>query len=97
MTIDTIMTHMFEWKYIWWTILVSYVLISEVLYWIMCKFDDDKERLGWIHTKLVCFFIGGVVTCVLILFIPISIGSFIYITHNPMNVIKGIGIFLIGG
>jgi hypothetical protein len=89
---DLIMEAMFNWKYIWWVILFSYVLVSEVIYFFSCKYNTDET--GWFEMKFFSFGLGIMGTLLIICIVPLVIVLGHEIITNPTGCLKVIAIIV---
>ena len=98
MSIDTILEVIFDWKYVWWIILVCYIFVSEGLYFIMCKFnlgeDVDGGEMNWIGKKFMSFAFGIMITMLIGCIIILGIGLTVSIIDDPMGCLKIAGIII---
>lgn len=99
MNVDAVAEVMFNWEYIHWVLLTLWVLISEILYFIICKFKlrefDDGEQFQWLRTKIFSFVYGIIITTILILVSILGIAIVSSMANNPIGFIKGLGITII--
>jgi len=93
---ETVIQIIFEWKYIWWFILGLYILSSEILYWMSCKFkwwkEYDGKDSGWFYNKITSFSYGSILTLALVLLFSFITAIVINIFNNPLLFLKIIGI-----
>ncbi len=103
MDAEIIIEIIFAWKYIWWLILFSWIVISETNYFFMCKFNlgqySEGDEFGWFEKKAVSFFFGFMAIMIIIMAGTLGMALTSSIINNPMATLKFVGITLaiVGG
>ena len=95
MNADIILEAIYNWEYFWWALLSFYIIISETIYFLSCKYSLLGQDEGWVSYKFFSFFTG---VPVLMMGAMISLPGMALISsivNDPIKSLKVTGIIVV--